>query len=593
MDDGRRMEMTTYAAPDAERRRLFRLRRRILALLLATSLVPLVLLAVGSWAVLERVLEHDAEDQLGTIVREHADEIDLFLDERLMALTFAARTHSREQLADGAFLTRAFADLAQSYGDSFLDLGVIDDQGRHLAYVGPYDLLANNYSRAPWFTRVAEQGRYVSDVFLGFRNEPHFVIAVRTDEPDGRFWILRASINPGVFEDLVVSGRTGFTGDCFVVDGAGRYQTSRRGNVRLLDDSGIDATTVPGDGSPDTRIERLSETVRATRRIKGGDWLLVAERDAGEILAPVHRVATRGAAVFALGAMVFLMTATATTFRLVRMIGRSYAERDKARAQFDQASRLASIGEMAVGLAHEINNPLAVIYGEQVNIADTLDESKRTGEDVNEIREALAVSIRYIQRCKSITRRMLQFGRIGVSEARIVVVGDQLCETVRAMAPQARAHGIDLIGEAQRELPPISIDPVELQQVLSNLVTNAIYAAGRGGGIVVSAWEEAGLVHLTIEDTGPGIRDDAIGRVFEPFFTTKPVGQGTGLGLSVCYGIVTRWSGRIEARNASGAGGAVVHVEFPAAQAPDRKTTGQEGENNEREAEPDLRAVGG
>jgi two-component system NtrC family sensor kinase len=122
------------------------------------------------------------------------------------------------------------------------------------------------------------------------------------------------------------------------------------------------------------------------------------------------------------------------------------------------------------------------------------------------------------------------------------------------MDRHARARNIDIVSEVQENLPKVLLDPIELEQVLVNLVNNSIDAITDGGKITLKSYREANNVFIEIIDNGNGIPPETLDRIFEPFYTTKPVGKGTGLGLSVCYGIVQSWNGTIEAMSAIGKG---------------------------------------
>ncbi|MBI4861818.1 MAG: cache domain-containing protein [Candidatus Riflebacteria bacterium] len=204
------------------------LRLRALAILVSAPLGTLAVVGVGAWFVLEDLLATKVEEHLVTVVKDHAAAIDLFLDERLNALGLVARLYDRDVLTAPGNLKRVLAHLNGSYGTCYRDLGVIAHDGRHLAYEGPYDLLGKNYQHTQWFEQVRSKAHYISDVFLGFRKVPHFIMAVRRDGPDGKFWILRASVNSDTFNEVVVLGRTGSTGECFVLSGPAAMESPGR-----------------------------------------------------------------------------------------------------------------------------------------------------------------------------------------------------------------------------------------------------------------------------------------------------------------------------------------------------------------------------
>ncbi len=564
----------TAAAPekDVAGSPLHALRWRVTLLLIAAAVLPMTIVSLGGWIVLRGQIEDRVAEHLQFVVHDHATTIDIFLQERLRALQLVADSYSQDQLADPAVFRSVFARLNSTYDHGFQDLGLIDDQGRHLMYLGPYDLLRQNYRDTEWFGHVRQEGQYISDVFLGFRKVPHFIIAVRHDLGGGRFWVLRASINSEVFDQLVSGGVIGPGGDCYLLDKTGRYQTNPKHNgSKVLSASGMTVGT-PREGVWTVRAHSGDgrAIVRTMQWIKDGQWLLVAERDIAEVEAPIYWALARGAVVFGIGALAILVITTLTTGRLFRMLLRAEQQKTKLDEQLLRAAKMASVGEMATGVAHEINNPLGIIYFEQTNIADLLQEMDPNDARVKEMRESVTQTSKQVARCKAITHKMLQFGRKGVGTATLIDPAAELAEIVGFFERQASVNNILLTLEVKAELPKVLINADEFQQVISNLLTNSLQSLqGRGGAVRVLARSEDGTVIVSVEDTGPGIPPDMREKIFEPFFTTKEFGQGkggTGLGLSVCYGIVSKWKGRIFVDPRHGSGARLV-VELPAASA--------------------------
>ena len=547
-----------------ERNRYGALKWRIIALLIVTSLLPLLIISFGAWAVFGKNMHENAEKHLQTIVRDHAQTIELFLAERLMALDLIANSYSQKQIINPGQLQTIFDNLNKSYSNAFFDLGVIDELGRHQSYVGPYRLLDSNYQKAFWFEKVKKSGRYISNVFLGHRNAPHFILSVKKKEQKGAFWILRATVNPKVFTTLVSKGRLGKTGECFILDSDGRYQTPSITGTPIFSKSGI-KMPFPYSDLRTTSIQTGGvRIIRTTKWINNRQWLLVAQQEEGEVNAPIAAATLKGMAVFAIGALIIVLAALFSTNHLVRLIRKTNRQREELNVNLIRASKLASLGEMATGLAHEINNPLGIILSEQTNISDLLKECVQDDPNVMEMFDSVSTTQRQVDRCKIITQKMLQFGRYGASEAKKVDVTSELTEIARLMEQHVRINNIDLCVEVERDISPITIDSTEFQQIVTNLINNAVQAIGNdGGGILLSAWNKPRTFHLTVEDTGPGIPESQKEKIFEPFFTTKAVGKGTGLGLSVCYGILANWRGKIFVEDSQERGGAFLHIELP------------------------------
>jgi PAS domain S-box-containing protein len=216
-------------------------------------------------------------------------------------------------------------------------------------------------------------------------------------------------------------------------------------------------------------------------------------------------------------------------------------ERDRMQAQLAQTARLETIGRMISGVAHELNNPLTAILA----FGQDLLSQPRSPDDT----EALNTIVQQSQRCRAIVQDLLTFARTKREDRQVVLLGDIIDRVRPAFERLAAADSIRLEVHAERDLPPVHANPAALEQVLTNLLSNAFHAAGTGGWVGVSTGLQGDQVALVVEDDGQGIPPEVLPRLFEPFFTTKGHGQGTGLGLSVSHGIVEQHAGTLRAEN--------------------------------------------
>ena len=178
------------------------LKWRIVAVLLAAAALPLMLSGFGSWVVFGDLLEQKSLEVMRRSVEHHADAIESHLAEKRHLLEIISENHSLSDIIKPEYLRNIFYNLNKVTDQGFVDLGIIDEAGNHLAYIGPYDLQSRNYREADWFREVLVQGQYVSDVFQGYRQVPHCVVAVRSAGSD-KVWVLRATINSDQFDKLV------------------------------------------------------------------------------------------------------------------------------------------------------------------------------------------------------------------------------------------------------------------------------------------------------------------------------------------------------------------------------------------------------
>ena len=232
-------------------------------------------------------------------------------------------------------------------------------------------------------------------------------------------------------------------------------------------------------------------------------------------------------------------------------------EHKRAQAQLVHAEKLSAVGELASGVAHEINNPLTTILG-QAHLLLTHPET------TTHVRDRLGIVAEEAGRAARIVQNLLLFARHYTPERRPCSVADQARRVLELKAYQLQQDNIRLVTDFAT-CPYVWADENQLQQVLLNLVQNAHQAMSKHPSprvLTVRAWPSDGYAHVEVRDSGPGIASEALPRIFDPFFTTKPPGEGSGLGLSVSYGIVTELGGRLRAQNCDG-GGASFVVELP------------------------------
>jgi PAS domain S-box-containing protein len=214
------------------------------------------------------------------------------------------------------------------------------------------------------------------------------------------------------------------------------------------------------------------------------------------------------------------------------------AELQQAQSQLVQSAKMAAIGELSAGVAHELNNPLTSVLGFAELLLRDRDQDDATTEN-------LSIIVHEAHRARDIVRNLLDFSRQTESFQRKADINEALGETLNLLRRQLRINHIELKEDFAQNLPLLPLAVGRIKQVFLNLITNALYAMPQGGTLTVSSRQVADEVAVRFADTGMGIPAQKLERIFEPFFTTKPVGQGTGLGLSVSLGIVQEHGGRI------------------------------------------------
>ena len=226
--------------------------------------------------------------------------------------------------------------------------------------------------------------------------------------------------------------------------------------------------------------------------------------------------------------------------------------------QLQLSSRLAAIGELSAGVAHEINNPLTAIKGFSELLLARYDLDEAVKSDVKAI-------FKEVQRAIKVTQDMLSFARRHEPEKCFISINEALAKNLDLYACHMKTNNIDMVVEFDPELPKTMADFYQLQQVFMNIVINAEQAMSEAHGrgkLTVKTQRSDGMIQVIFADDGPGISEENMKRIFDPFFTTKEIGKGTGLGLSICYGLVEAHGGRIYARSRAGQGTSFI-VEIP------------------------------
>ena len=528
-------------------RRYHLLRRKIVSLMAVVTLIPLLSLAGLNYYEHQNTMAAEIQAPLRALVGKAKHSFELFLAERTSAVSFIASAYSFDELSDDANLQRIFQVMRREF-TGFVDLGLIDVAGNQLSYAGPYDLKGRNYSEQPWFHQVQFKGTYVSDVFLGFRKFPHVVIAVRHTTESGRSWILRATLDTMHFDRIISAMGLEPGSDAFLVNRNGILQTESRRYGKVLDVLPFDLPSTSFESNVQSiRDQKGQDNFLASAFIANTDFALVAVKSKPTAFSTWYTVRLDLLFIFVSGVILIFLAVYRVTSLLISRLQESDEQRMGAIHQMEHSQKLSSIGRLAAGVAHEINNPLAII-NEKAGLMRDIMNLRPDFPDKDKFGRQIDAILRSVDRCRGITHRMLSFAKRMDVKIEVLDVNAVLVETMGFLEREAQYRNVELMRELAHNLPQIPTDHGQIQQVFLNILNNALAAVPDGGQILVRTWDESeGFIGISVQDNGCGMSEETAKNMFEPFFTTKKE-KGTGLGMSITYGIVKRLGGEIQVK---------------------------------------------
>ncbi|MFH1913035.1 MAG: ATP-binding protein [Pseudomonadota bacterium] len=515
-----------------------------IALLAVVSLLPLCILTAIDYTLTGQVAR--SEQVLRTIrtASNARRTVTYFLDERRSVLEFTLREETYTRMKEPEHLAQVLKNMRAGFS-GIVDLGLLTEDGVQVSYAGPFDLQDRSYMGMPWFMTAMEKGAYTSDVFLGFRNISHAIVAVRGETEAGRPFLLRATLDILAFSNMLTTLEAGNSGDAFIINREGVLQTPSKTYGAISQAAGI---PVPEFSERTnhfiTTDSRGVEVLVAYAYIKASPYILCVVKPTSE--AMVGWLQPRFDLLWLAGiSLVVIVTAiyVISTY-MTNAIYDSNLRQAQVMERMEQTGRLASIGRLAAGVAHEINNPLAVISERAGLVRDMLTLPGR-GPDPGLV-DNIDIVLESVERCGQITKQLLGFAcKIDLTIEKLDI-GNVVRGVLRFLEKEAEYRSIGIDVDIPADLPPIHSDRGKLQQITLNLVTNALQAMSSGGHLAIAARrDEDRSVTLRFMDTGCGIAPEHLSRIFDPFFTTKGNLEGSGLGLSITYGLVRKLGGTI------------------------------------------------
>ncbi len=413
-----------------------------------------------------------------------------------------------------------------------------------MAYAGPYKLLGKDYSTQPWFHEVEVRGFYISGVFMGYREFPHIAIAVQQFSKNGQAWILRATLDTKIFDSIIAAMELDLESDAFLVGDKGEIQTRSKFYGKILETCplniqfGLHGPNVSEEIDPFGRGKLLVSYSSLTL----ADYTLVIVKPQSVVLKSWYTLQSEMFYILIISSVIIVIAVFKIADFLIKQIKKADEHRESAFRELEHSQKLSSIGRLAAGVAHEVNNPMAIIDQKAGLMKDLIefDPDFKEKEKFLSLTDSIIASV---NRCKKITHRLLGFARRMEIDFEMLDVNELIKEVLGFLEKEALYRSIFLNLQLDTNLPLIPSDKGQLQQVFLNIITNSFAAVEDGGEIFIKSWiESSESIAISIKDNGCGMSKETLSHIFEPFFSTKKA-SGTGLGLPITYGIIKKLGG--------------------------------------------------
>lgn len=543
----------------------FSFRRKWKLIVLFTSLaalIPLMGMVLVEYRLNRNIIKADAIGGLAHQTQYAQNAASAFFSRQKTLVSYILLENSYEDLVRPGRLEDILTNL-NTAGCSAVRLSILDDKNRLRVHAGPphkKDLL----------TQIPEQllkQRKGEAVFgypdTGKKKMPLFGIAVRNTLLGNSFFTLVAQMNNQQLKDQLVLAAMDNAIDFSIVDAKGHVLISPRYNVNIRKIGSMTLTETGDHRGPSEAADQTGKGYLIDyTHIPETGFILVSltpkTNMVDQWLKP--RLKLVGFLIFSI-IIIFLTIMAAATY-IVNLIHNADRKRVKALHQVEYTNKLASIGMLASGVAHEINNPLAIINQKTGLIKDLFTLSQEYAEHprlLGLVDDVLSA----VERCGSITKRLLNFSRHMKSKVQRVNIADIIQEMVRFVERDAERRCIGIVTDMDKGIPEFEVNRGNLQQILLNLFNNAFAAMEEGGQLEIRIErQKTEMIRILVIDNGCGIPVEDIKRVFDPFFSTRHDHQGTGLGLSITYGLVKEIGGEIHVESTVGKGTRFI-VEIP------------------------------
>jgi signal transduction histidine kinase len=529
-----------------------RIWKRAILVTATVALVPLIIWAFSGYRLTMETIESELVLRTSQLISNSWQSVSMFWTERRSVLDFIAHDHRLETLKEPAHLADILQNLNNRFG-GFIDLGVIDISGRQISHAGSLHMEGLDYSKLPWFREVLNRGAYISELVTGARNEPHVDFAVKCQSADDSFFVLHAVVKPEQLTESIAQIDVGAKGDLFIINRDGVLQTPSRYYGPVFNK----ITMAIPEYSPRVRVfestnDKKDRIVIGYAHIPDTPYILMMIQEQSEHIQPWYKTTWAFAGILAASIITILLVTLGVATHLVNQIHEADQERVDTLHQVEYANKMVSLGRLASGVAHEINNPLAIINEKAGHIRDIFTLTETYAKDPKLVGLVDSV-ISTVQRCAKVTKGLLNFARHLNLSVQIIDLNEIIYEVKNVLDKEAELRSITVGITVSEDIPPFESDRGKLEQVFFNLFNSAIGAMGDGGHLEITATRKnEDYISVSFTDNGRGIPEADLKHIFEPFYYAKTGHSGTGLGLAVTHALVQEIGGTISVQSRPG-----------------------------------------
>ncbi len=550
------------------------LKRNFIFLFLVLSLVPLFTVSIISYFSFKNSLHDTISTHLFEIAKnkgialqkwlfERHTDAEVFAQSPTVVESVAAIINLKNDLLTKekySLIAKRYIQLVKNKYDSYDEIFILDENGQMLITT---ERMENIKVNRDYFHEAINGKTYNTNLFLSpLTHRPTMVVAAPIkNSKEQIIGVLVERIKLDAINKLMRDIEIGKTGESYLVNKEGYFLTESKFEAgytlkKKISTKGTEECNKGKSGVGEYFDYREKKVLGAYLFIPEMEWSLMVEQDSSEAFQEIQHLKN---IIFIIGLITIIVIFAFTLLasgKIVKILKRYDQQFKKQQKQIMRAERLAAMGQLAAGVAHEINNPLGGISNCLKLISTKINKTNPKPKDFKDSIKYLRTSEQELNRCIRIIRNFLSFSKRPNLNPVVTNINNVISELIALIEPQAKVQNIMISKELKSDLPQLLVDAQQLHQALMNIILNSLEAMPQGGKLKVrSGYDQRGeAVKIEITDTGYGIPEENLHHLFEPFFSCKPEGKGTGLGLSIVYEVIDEHNGSIELESEVGKG---------------------------------------